>query len=64
MKYTLLIIATVSVLFNVFMCDKISRYENYYNATEDFLDTLENHYNWVDAFDYWPYYDAVENLGK
>lgn len=34
----------------------------YYYATEDLLDSLEMKYNWVDAVEHYPYYEAVENL--
>lgn len=51
------------------LCQEINRlrdivmaYEDYYKATEEFLDTLENHFNWVDGFDPMNYYDAVEQL--
>ena len=36
--------------------------ENYYQGAEELLDTLENHYNWVDAIDNDAYYDAVDKL--
>jgi hypothetical protein len=36
----------------------IKAYEEYYKATENFLDTLEDHYGWVDAFDPRYYLDA------
>lgn len=64
MKYILTIIATVSILANIVMSDKISRLENYYEAAENLLDTLENNYNWVDAFDPYDYYEAIENLRR
>ena len=47
---------------NDFNRELICAYESYYNATESFLDTLEVHYNWVDAYDYEPYYMAIERL--
>ena len=37
-------------------------YYNYYKATESFLDELDQHYDWVDAFDPEAYYDAVEQI--
>ncbi len=40
----------------------IKAYEEYYEATENFLDTLEDHYGWVDAFDPWYYLDARHKL--
>ena len=42
--------------------NKVQPYRDYYNATEAFLDTLENDCNWVDRFDPYEYYEAVENL--
>ena len=36
--------------------------KNYYLGAEELLDTLENHYNWVDAIDNEAYYDAVDKL--
>ena len=38
--------------------------ENYYEGAEELLDTLENHYNWVDAIDNDAYYSAVSELKK
>lgn len=40
----------------------IDAYDSYNKATEDLLDTLDNHYNWVDAFDPQEYYDSRANL--
>lgn len=37
-------------------------YDSYNEATEDLLDTLDNHYNWVDAFDPQKYYDSRAKL--
>lgn len=34
----------------------LDAYEWYYIATEDLLDTIEDHYNWVDAIDSYDYY--------
>ena len=30
---------------------EVKAYHAYYKATEEFLDTLDNHYGWADAFD-------------
>ena len=38
--------------------------ENYYAGAEELLDTLENHYNWVDAIDNDAYYSAVGELSN
>lgn len=40
----------------------INSYKEYYRATENLLDTLEYHDNWVDRFDPQDYYDAVSKL--
>ena len=42
--------------------EMISLYENYYDATEALLDTLDNHYDWVDAFDPEDYYVSIEKI--
>ena len=38
--------------------------ENYYKGAEELLDTLENHYNWIDAVDNYNYHDAVSKLNN
>lgn len=40
----------------------LKAYAEYYKATENFLDTLEDHYGWVDAFDPRYYLDARHKL--
>lgn len=40
----------------------ISAYDSYNKATEDLLDTLDNEYNWVDAFDPQEYYESRAKL--
>ena len=42
--------------------DQVDEYHQYYLGAEELLDTLENHYNWVDAIDNEAYYDAVDKL--
>lgn len=42
--------------------DLIKAYDGYYKANEALLDTLDNHYNWVDAFDPYDYYEAKSKL--
>ena len=44
--------------------DQVDAYHSYYKGAEELLDTLENHYNWVDAVDNYNYYDAVSKLNK
>lgn len=40
----------------------ISAYDSYNKATEDLLDSLDNEYNWVDAYDPQEYYASREKL--
>lgn len=40
----------------------LSAYNSYNKAAEDLLDTLENQYNWVDAFDPQDYYESRAKL--
>ena len=40
----------------------IQAYSSYNKATEELLDTLENQYNWVDAFDPYDYYESRAKL--
>lgn len=42
--------------------DQVDAYHAYYNGAEELLDTLENHYNWIDAIDNYNYYDAASKL--
>lgn len=42
--------------------DQVDDYHRYYVATEEFLDELDKHYDWVDAFDPEDYYEAVSKL--
>lgn len=42
--------------------DQVDDYHQYYVATEDFLDELDKHYDWVDAFDPEDYYEACSKL--
>lgn len=37
-------------------------YDSYNKATEDLLDSLNNEYNWVDAYDPQDYYDSRTKL--
>lgn len=64
MKKIILIAASIIVLYSCSMQKELNAYKAYYKATEAVLDTLESHYNWVDAFDPYDYYEAVENLGR
>ena len=40
----------------------LSAYDSYNKATEDLLDTLDNQYDWVDAFDPQDYYESRAKL--
>lgn len=44
--------------------DTIAIYHNYYENTENFLDTLETQYNWVDAVDNYNYYSSRDKVEK
>lgn len=62
-----LVIAVNCVNFKILATVKELKVENellknYYLGAEELLDTLENHYNWVDAIDNEAYYDAVDKL--
>ena len=68
MKKLLVLVASTIVLAscstNVELQRELRAYKQYYNATENLLDTLENYYNWVDGHDPYDYYEAVEELYK
>ena len=40
----------------------LSAYNSYNKTTEDLLDTLDNEYDWVDAFDPQDYYESKAKL--
>lgn len=40
----------------------LNAYDSYNKATEDLLDTLDNQYNWVDAYDPQEYYTSRAKL--
>ena len=40
----------------------LEAYDTYNKATEELLDTLDNHYDWVDAIDPYDYYDSRAKL--
>lgn len=40
----------------------IKAYDAYHKATEELLDTLDNQYDWVDAFDPYDYYESRAKL--
>lgn len=46
----------------LYQSERIVAYQEYYEGAEELLDTLESHFNWVDGFDPYNYYEAVENL--
>lgn len=53
---------TVIVSQNAKQKELISAYEAYYMASEGLLDSLDSHYDWVDAFDPMDYYDVRYKL--
>lgn len=64
-----IIIAALVILVSSCSCTsslkrELQAYKQYYEATENLLDTLEHYYNWVDGHDPYDYYEAVENLGR
>lgn len=65
-KNTVIAVLVLVVLIlagvTLYQSERLSAHKEYYKATENLLDTLENHYNWVDAFDPQDYYDAVDRL--
>ena len=65
MKVKLLLAIIVLLLVaNMMSYQKIQKYEAYYQGAEELLDTLENHYNWIDAIDNDAYYSAVGELSN
>ena len=72
MKEKHLLIAVLLLLVSNIFCvigwncsiNDTAKYYNYYKATEKFLDELDQHYDWVDAFDPYEYYDAVDKIKK
>ena len=65
MKIKILLAAIVLLLVaNMVSYYRIQQYEAYYQGAEELLDTLENHYNWVDAIDNEAYYSAVGELSN
>lgn len=40
----------------------LEAYRSYFRDTEELLDTLENTYGWVDAFDPYNYYESRAKL--
>ena len=65
-KNTVIAVLVLVVLIlagvTLYQSERLNAHKEYYKATENLLDTLENHYNWVDAFDPKDYYDAVDRL--
>lgn len=65
----LLLVVLVLLVCNIFCIagwnksmDQVDTYREYYNATENFLDELNQHYDWVDAFDPEAYYEANQKV--
>lgn len=47
---------------NEFKFELIKAYEQYYDGTEELLDSLNSEYNWVDSYDNYNYYEGAEKL--
>lgn len=60
----LLVMNVVTVIGWSKSMDQVGAYHAYYKGAEELLDTLENHYGWVDAIDNDAYYDAASKLRK
>ena len=60
----LLVINVVTIIGWSKSMNQVDEYHQYYVATEDFLDELDQHYDWADAFDPQDYYDAASKLRK
>ena len=61
----LLLVTNVVSLWNLNNAiERKTLLENYYKGAEELLDTLENHYNWIDAIDNDAYYSAVGELSN
>lgn len=60
----LLVMNVVTILGWSKSMNQVDDYHHYYVATEDLLDRLDQHYDWVDAFDPQDYYDAASKLRK
>jgi hypothetical protein len=67
MKYLYVFLMAAIVASGLVGCaakNELDAYKAYYKASEALLDTLENHYNWVDAHDPYEYYSAKELVNK
>lgn len=58
----LLVMNVVTIIGWSKSMNQVDEYHQYYVATEDFLDELDQHCDWVDAFDPQDYYDAASKL--
>lgn len=47
---------------NIELSNELAIYKEYHDATEEFLDTLENDCNWVDRYDPESYYQAIYKI--
>lgn len=51
---------SLSLIMFVVSCSsqcELHKYQQYYQATETLLDSLESNFNWIDAYDPGPAYD-------
>lgn len=69
--YICLIVAIASFIAGFIVCQNtivkkqnkiIKTYNAYNKSTEEFLDTLENDYNWIDVYDPYDYYESRAKL--
>lgn len=48
-KLFIAVIVVIATLTSCRCSAELKAYKQYYNATENLLDTLEHYYNWVDG---------------
>lgn len=58
----LLVMNVVTIIGWSKSMNQVDEYHQYYKASEKLLDELDQHYDWVDAFDPQDYYDAASKL--
>ena len=62
--YAVIVLFVTNFIALIGYMDQVNAYHAYYKGAEELLDTLENHYNWVDAIDNDAYYSAVGELSN
>lgn len=58
----ILLVSCASIKTTATLRHENQLYKDYVTATEAFLDQLDDDYDWIDAYDPYDYYEAVENL--